>query len=198
MHGVPRWRRIIRAAGRLAALYVGTALVLLLVAGGLIEGVLPTLSDLIELWIPVGLAFLIAFLLLAIARRAGFVALWALLLGLWVLTLVDGPHPWLGQQFVAWTVLGLPLYALGMIGAPSTQQHLRKTSLGLAVVWLFSIAAAFMVAGVGTSIEPPSQIREILFRNATLIWGPFPFVLGAHEVVRVWNATSKISTTAAA
>ena len=195
MHEIPRWRRVIRAAGRLAALYVATTLILLLAAGTLMVGVLPTLSDLVELWMPVSVAFLVAFLLLAIARRAGFVALWMILVGLWVFLLsAGGFDASYGRQFVAWSVLALPLYGLGMIGAPSTRRLARSSSLAIAIIWFCLIAAGFMVTRLGTRIELPSQIVDAL----ALIWGSFPLVLGMHEVVRVWNATRDVSAAAAA
>src|SRR5688572_20693440 len=125
MQEIPVWRRVVRAAGRLAALYVGAVVILLFVAVSLMEGVLPTFAELFSLWTPFAVAFLIAFALLAIARRAGLVALWVLLLGIWILMVLDTPFPWIGKQFVAWTVLALPLYCMGIVGAPSTHPVAR-------------------------------------------------------------------------
>jgi hypothetical protein len=173
---MPRWRRLVRAAGRLAALYVATALMLLVAVVALMDGVIPTFSELLELWIPLSVAFLIVFLLLAIARRAGFVGFWVILLGLWVLILRDVPHAGLAKGFLAWTVLALPLYAMGMIGAPSTSRLLRIASMGIAIIWFCLLVAAFAVA-----------------RNGSVIWVAFPFVLCVYEIIRVWKATGQIS-----
>ena len=196
MPQIPRWRRVMRAAARLAALYIGAVFILLLVAVALMVGFLPTFSDLAELWIPVSVAFLIAFLLLAVARRAGIVTLWVLLLVIWFLMLRE-LHPGTAKQFVAWTVLALPLYGLGTIGAPSTSPIARRGSLLMTMIWLCLITAGFVVSRTSTDIDQPRQIVEALLRNGDLVWGPFPIVLGVFEIVRVWVATGRISTTAA-
>jgi len=192
MQAIPAWRRVIRAAGRLAAIYVSTVLVLLVVVGSLMDGVLPSLDELLALWIPLSFVFMIAFLLLAVARRAGFTALWLVALGIWVWLLSDSSVPSVGLQFIGWTILAFPLYLLGVVGAPSAQPGARRISGAIVLGWWGFVAAAYFMNPRLLEFAPLSQVTETLFRKGALIWGPLPFVLGAYEMRRLWAAIGQI------
>ena len=185
-----------RAAARLAALYVGAVLVLAIVTASVMDGVSATLGSLIMLWMPVSVAFLIAFMLLAAARRTGFTVLWLVLLAIWVLMLRQSHGVWIGTQFLGWSLLALPLYALGVVGAPSSRRVVRSISLMLTIVWITLLIGVFVLARVQIGVEPPSAALEWVLRNEA-VWGTLPFIVSVSEVVRLWVATGQISAAAA-
>jgi hypothetical protein len=179
-------------------MYVGAVVLLVILFGILNEGFVPALNSLLVLWTPFSVVFLIAFLLLAVARRWGLTILWVGLLGIWVVMIYVGPTPWIGTPFLVWSVLSLPLYALGVIGAPSTHRAVRRASLTIALVWLAFVVGAFVIGGVPTAIEPPSSTPEWFFRNGIMVWGPVPVLIGIWELGRLWIATRPVNVAAAA
>ena len=198
----PRWVRIGLAATRLAALYaagvttlvVATFVVLRIVDGG---SRLPRVAEVFYLnAIPFSFAFLSSFVVLAVARRAGFVLLWSLLLALWGYLLFVAQHSSRGVEnavvgMFAWSVLALPLFALVVLGVPECGGAPRRRWWApgpgpLLAAWIVSIAA-----GIATAMTPayvggqPAVLHSIL--NAVyLVWVPVPFLVGAWSIARVW------------
>ena len=133
-----RWLRI-AAAARLAAVYVIGVLVLLIPFMLMPYGGLPSLAGVAEVGSLAMIPFGLVFLLLAAARRAGFVILWLLLGGLWGAALMAHDLPIdLLIAFVGWSVLALPLHFLNALGI--TEAHrLRIARVRMSVPALTSI-----------------------------------------------------------
>ena len=113
------------------------------------------LAYLSVLAIPLG----VAFLLLAVARRAGFVAFWTILLVFWgfVVRAVRVPDA-IPLEFVFWSVLALPLWIIGHAGVRDPAS--RKIRLGRLTLsqptlvlwcWLLLLAGSRFVGLLNTS-----------------------------------------------
>ena len=197
------WRRIGLAAIRLAALYAVAMFALLIGFVSFVEG-LPLLSDLAELALPFGITFCIAFLILAVARRAGFVALWIVLLSAWVWLLRDGaPFVEVPKVFIGWTILALPLFAIGALGSSGRDGRwpalLRRAHpLVVLAVWLV-IAGVALYSALNTPYmhwyDGPTRFGTLFSK---IVWIPTPFVIAALEITRIWLATSPDKPQAAA
>ena len=190
-----RWRRICLAAIRLAAFYAIGAFSLLLIVGSLAEGP-PLLSDLAELALPFGVIFSIAFVILAMARRAGFVALWIVLVGTWVWLLRDGaPFVEVPKVFLGWTILALPLFAIGVLGTTGSdakQPTLMRGARPLVVLTLWLLAAGIALHSALTTpymhwYDAPNRFASVFSK---IVWIPAPFVVAVLETTRLWFATA--------
>jgi hypothetical protein len=195
-----RWRVVLLAATRLAGLYaIGTALLLLpffLVFEGTPQG----LRDLIEFAKPIAFAFALAFILLAVARRAGLVALWLLLGALWVLILHDSVvgHTDFAGVFVAWSALAIPLAILGGLGVPATLRLRLGPWNPAALTLAMMVWAALLVPALALSVPSFSllALSEVGYRLAfgigRFIWGPAALLIVALSIVHVWAGTAPI------
>src|SRR5687767_11945607 len=147
---VLRWKRISGAALSLALIYVvGVALLYAPIRLWLTPHA-PGLSELPTLSLELGIYAAIAFLLLAMARRVGFILLWLLLLAAWIANVGSStvrPEA-LPGFFILWTVLALPLYVITAWGIPSSSQaaptrRLSAIEVG-ALLWAILVIAAFV------------------------------------------------------
>lgn len=105
----------LRAAASLAALYAAGVTLLGI---GLISTDSPRPFEMLPLFsIPAAACFGLAFVLLAAARRAGFIVLWLVVFGSWVSAASQDFGPFsAGGEFLTWSVLAAPLYAMCTIG----------------------------------------------------------------------------------
>jgi hypothetical protein len=112
----------LRAAVKLAAIYATCVTVLLLLLGTTAS--LERVLDILPFYsIPAAICFAIAFLLLAVARRAGFTALWLIGAGLWGWAVIQELDPFgVRAAFLAWSVFAAPLYAMCTLGFPRQSQ----------------------------------------------------------------------------
>jgi len=202
-HSQPRWRRVCLAAMRLAAFYAAGVVVLLLLIGTLLDGP-PPLSVLAYVGVPFGIFFLLAFLLLAAARRAGFAALWILLLALWVWLIrqsdltVDAP-----RVFLAWSALAIPLFgigALGTFGAQADAPTLTRMPRPLLILIVWAALAALAMYATGGTMALPFYVDpdQLVYKLGRFVWPPAPFAFSAIELARVWRATSPVTSAAPA
>jgi len=181
--------------------------VLLLVAlSVLLDGLPRTLSELAEIAVPVAVVFSLAFAILAVARRVGFVVLWFCVIGLWVwmLTQAIGFAPLsIPMRFVGWSVLAFPLYALGVLGVPTAPRfsilRSRVDPASLVMVgWLALVAFAVHYSGIAPDVLPLPASVAFVRAGARFVWGPAPFIITGLEVVRVWIGSGHMEHTFAA
>ena len=178
------------AAARLAIVYAVGVLILyapmrlwlLPHAGGIHE--LPGLS------LQMAILAAVAFAVLAVARRVGFLLLWALLLMLWVSN-VSEPLLWkypgtVLSQFISWSVLAIPLYAIAAFGGSDRvalrigNWRVRVTELG-ALVWTVLIIGSFLYVFLveGAFYDPGGMALS-------LVWLPAPFILAIIALIAIW------------
>ncbi|MFL5616388.1 MAG: hypothetical protein ACJ796_22165 [Gemmatimonadaceae bacterium] len=135
-------KRIFAAAVRLAAVYAACVIVTFAIVLSVSRNVDGLIHILPFLGIPGAICFAAAFVLLAFARRAGFIALWLILLGFWGTPMIltrDFFTEW-DTALLFWSILAAPLYAMVMLGFPSadtaTSAMRRWMPLVLGLVWL--------------------------------------------------------------
>jgi hypothetical protein len=133
--------RVLAAALRLAAVYgVGVSVLLALVIVPVIltdDAVLRFREAVGVVSIPFFLTFAVAFLVLAMTRRFGFALAWLALLALWGIALRSEPTALAPESFLLWSVLAAPLFAMVMIGVPSSASPRgRGVALGVTLVWV--------------------------------------------------------------
>jgi hypothetical protein len=116
----PNWRRAVAAAARLAAIYALAVFALYLPYSIRREGVFAVSSYLVV----TTTFFAIGFGILAVARRLGFIVLWALLLLVWCGRVIESSssisHYWAITGFVPWSIIALPLYGIVLLGVRGT------------------------------------------------------------------------------
>ena len=158
---------------------------------------LPSAADVATLVSWAIVPFALAFILLAAARRAGFVVFWMLLAAVWVAFLMARGLPIdLPVAFVAWSVLALPLHlltALGIPGAPRLRvpgAHLTVSTL-TTILWTLLLVPAVAVLYVSSRLMYPEP--HVLFllasRVAAFVWGPAPLVLASLSIAHAWPRT---------
>ena len=195
-----RWRTVLLAAARLAGLYALGTTVLLLPFFIVLERPALALGALGEFAMPIGFAFAVAFVLLAAARRAGLVALWLVLAGLWALALrasVVGYTEEFAIAFVFWSALAIPLALLGGIGVPATLRvrvgRWRLTVLSLTVI----LWTALLIPALARFAEPAFRVLYYPQPDVTplssLKW--FAWALGAPllvalSIAHIWVGTA--------
>lgn len=182
-------KRVVAAASRLAAVYAAAVTVLLLTLILLIGVPIRFLADLATLSIPAVICFAGAFLLLAVARRAGLTALWLLILALWtwLILLVRGfdDGPTVGKSFVMWSTLAAPLYAMVAIGFPALNSPPRRR---LATWSIGGAWAALAVMGVKIDFQPEwSRTIWPLWTFLQLLWVAAPPALTVRALLRVYK-----------
>jgi hypothetical protein len=194
-----RWARVVAAAARLAAIYsVGVAILLLIGSPVLWRGT-PSLRAALNLAIPIGFLFGVAFLLLAGARRVGFVVMWLGLIAMWIYILsqgiVDVRLLFVPSVFYGWTVFALPLYAMGAIGVSPRKPVAigrRRVSLTTLVllVWGVLAASALFFLYLGTNVFIPDTPYRRVAEVARFLWIPAPLVVSVLAIVHVWRGTA--------
>ena len=183
--------RSMLAAARLAVMYTSGVILLLLALLVTVGGVDEVLRELAGLALPLGICLGIAFVVLAVARRAGFSTLWLAALTLWAwLALREryhGPRP--GPDFVLWTVLAAPLYGMVRLGFGSPvgrTARRRAAAVAFAVGW-----GALAVAGVLLEYWPPEffdpgRPELALVRGALeVLWRTVPVAVTGMALWRV-------------
>jgi hypothetical protein len=183
-----RWVRILLAAARLAALYAACVVVLFTAYGLYVAGPASLRELVVDSPLIAAVGFVVGFILLAIAKRIGFVVLWVLLLALWVSKIRDTSWSvYLLPDFLQWTVLAAPLYALTAIGlsADNNQRRLKRELLITAAIWAIvsglALKFSYLAIDVGYPHAPYSLARAV----ANYLCVPLPFLIGARELLRV-------------
>ena len=199
--------RVILAAARLALVY--TVLVTLeLVAVSFAWRVgAPRLGDIAAIAAGLAIPFAAAFILLAVARRWGFVALWAVLGGLWIFMTIDAgiaTRGWewsfaYGESFLPWSIFALPLWIIGQVGIPSrASARLRIGPLHFSASTALLVCWAALLLGAQWLIPPEIFVgpyRPLGIANlAGWIWGVAPLLLCAYAMRHVWRGTATLST----
>lgn len=184
-------KRVVAAAVRLAAVYalgVSTLLIVLLISTDETRAIL---ADLPVVSIPASICFAIAFLILGVARRAGFTTLWLLIFGLWAWQLLMVYRGYVGRpqvEFVMWSILAAPLYAMVSIGfppatpaRPTRWRRLRNWSL---------VATWAALTALAVSFEPYSPFARHpwpLWMVLQLAWLAIPPALTLDAIFRVYK-----------
>ena len=136
----------LRAALKLAAVYASGVTLLMMTLASITKSRDQVLEMLPVYSIPAAICFAAAFLLLAVARRAGFTALWLIILCLWIWGLAqDFDSDAIPGGFLAWTLLAAPLYvmcALGFRGQASPARWRKWLSIAVPLSW----AALYVMA----------------------------------------------------
>jgi hypothetical protein len=113
------WRLVLLAAARLASIYAIASALLLLPLVLWFDGPAEVVRNLKDYATPVAVAFGVAFAVLAVARRAGFVALWLALTAIWAWVAPGGQYRVLERHEHGLRRLeraGHPIGSLGRIG----------------------------------------------------------------------------------
>jgi hypothetical protein len=190
--------RVILAAAKLALFYIALVGLEIVVLGMALQVAVPNLRDIGAMAAMLSIPFAGAFLLLAIARRWGFVALWAILGAFWLLlTVASGAWRWginFPQLFVPWSLFALPLWIIGQAGIPSRSSiRLRiglvrfSTSMALLVCWAALLVGAqwFVPFRLGLPLRA-SGVANLL----GWVWGVAPLLLSAYATRHVWRGTA--------
>ena len=186
--------RAIFAAAKLASFYAALVLLeIMLLAVAFRLGV-PTLREIGEMASWLAIPFAGAFLLLAIARRWGFVALWTILGAFWILiTLASGSWRWpidFPRIFVPWSIFALPLWIIGQAGIARTSTRRVSPSMNMLVVWAILLLCVRFVTLPRTDYVGDFHrfgIADLL----GWIWAPVPLILSAFAIRHVWRGTAK-------
>ena len=194
-----RWGRVVAAAARLAAIYAVGVAILLLAGLPFVNRTLPAWRDLLGIALPIGVLFAVAFVMLAVARRAGFVALWLVLVGMWIwmIAQVIGDVRMLSivaTAFFVWSVAALPLYTMGAVGLPARKRIAvgrGRMSLTTLVFLVWGVLAAGALYFAGLDVGPHRRVAPhgVLATWARFIWGPAPIVIAVLAIVHVWKGT---------
>lgn len=174
------------AALRLAAVYgAGVAVLLLayLATGASLHdlmAILPYLS------IPAAICFAVAFLVLGVARRTGFVILSLLLFGIWLWQALGvTSHDWrfahINLDFIAWSILAAPLYTMVAIGFPPTSIRRPWISWAVAAAWATLAVAADRIGTPFFFYGPPFALMTLL----RVLWLAAPTVLTLTAIYRI-------------
>ena len=145
-----RYSKRLRAALKLAAVY-GAGVTPLWITLAIMSDPPPRVFDtLLLLSLPVGICFAIAFLLLAVARRAGFTALWLIVAGFWTWGVLQEFELFaIRGGFIFFTLFAAPLYAMCVLGfrreAATPVRWRQVLSVAIWPAW---------AALVGVALEP--------------------------------------------
>jgi|SRR5690242_9571837 len=193
-------RRVIFAAAKLALIYCVLLSIEIAALFLLIRPSTVFIGDIAGAALALLIPFGIAFLLLAVARRAGFVALWAILVGYWV-ALVIQSRPFVPltfpMLFLLWSILALPLWIIGHAGIPDTSSAgIRIGGLRISwsttalVCWLLLLVVARLFGPLrGTTFVLPRTPRPADIAMWAL-WAPAPLFIAAFAVRHVWRGTA--------
>jgi hypothetical protein len=199
--------RRFRAAVVLAAAYtvgVGTCLLMFLL---LVHDRTLYVDSLRSTASSFGVLFAAAFIVLAFARRVGFVVLWALLTALWTLLITSGGGYEFPLRFLQWTVMAAPLYLIGLGAFAAGRIQLGKRVLSplflCGVAWIALVIAGFLLQNYA---YPPQYARIVedqwnrfvwVNRLGWSLWAPAPFILAIVSVYTFWRGSRDIPSVAA-
>lgn len=195
-----RCRIVLLAAARLAGLYaLGTA-VLLLLSFIALDGPPKAREDFMEFAAPIAFAFALVFVLLAVARRVGLVALWLTLGTLWGVSFRDivvNPMD-SAAAFVAWSNLAIPLAFLGGLGVPTTFRIGLGRSKPAVLTVTVALWVALLVPTLAMSILHNLWLdfwyHSVEYRIPNdfprLIWAVGPPIISALSIAHAWVGTA--------
>ena len=185
--------RAIFAAARLALFYSAFVILEILVLIVLMHDGVPSLSDFGEMASSLSIPFAGAFLLLAVARRWGLVALWTILGAFWILvTFVSGSWHYpidFPRLFLPWSIFALPLWIIGQVGIARISSQRISTSMALLICWAALLLSIQFFGLPRTEFVHPHRygIADLL----AWIWAPMPLILSAFAIRHVWRGTAK-------
>ena len=184
--------RVIRSAAKLALFYAAVVILEIVVLALVGREGFPTAPEIGETAAKLGMPFAVAFVLLALARRWGFVALWLILVAFWIyLGRFGGIWSLYPTLLTSWSVLALPLWMIGQAGIPSrssTPLRLGPIRISASAVLLACWAALLVISHVPAVIDVAYSYR---FANLSRrVWQGAPFVLSAYATWHVWRGTS--------
>ena len=193
-------RRVILAAAKLALIYCALLLIVFaLVFTLFVPGLRFSIAEFAPVLMTLAIPFGIAFLLLAIARRAGFIALWAILFVYWGFLVRDSlgiPYA-IPPVFTLWSIFALPLWIIGHVGVrdPSSRNlAIGRLALSPAAIvlacWLLLLAGSRFFFGpfnTDTLIVGPTHWSNLALWT---LWAPAPFWISAFAVRHVWRGTA--------
>lgn len=149
----------LRAALTLAAVYAAGVTLLLVTLISEADSPRRVLDTLPLFSIPAGICFAVAFLLLAVARRAGFTALWVVVFSFWAWATTQDASPFAASsEFVAWSLFAAPLYAMCALGfrheTPRAAGWRQWMSIALWPVWTGLVVMALRQVQLVDSYYP--------------------------------------------
>ena len=187
----------LRAALTLAAVYAAGVLLLLLALFIMTSTPGEVLKTLPILSIPTAICFAGAFLLLAVARRAGFTALWLVVFGFWIWS----AYPYFSlfranREFISWSLLAAPLYAMVVLGfhhQPSRTAGWRRwITVAISVAWavLGAIAIEFDNLSIQYFVRqaPPMLL---FWRTVAFAWVIAPPAVTVTAILRLYDGPAK-------
>jgi hypothetical protein len=190
------------AAATLVLIYAFGVVSCLAVLAGLftvlrMEDTPPSIGDFLEVVVWLAPPAAVAFVLLAAARRAGFIALWVLLAGLWTFMAESSVPRLVPPMFLGWTVIAVPLWVIGQLGfvRPAPRGRFSLSLGAILGIWIaLAFAGSLLFAPAGIGVRPESLLP---YRAATLaawvVWLPAPFFLSAVAIHHVWRGTASTS-----
>ncbi|HKW46111.1 MAG TPA: hypothetical protein VJN70_01645 [Gemmatimonadaceae bacterium] len=185
--------RVTLAAAKLALFYIGFVILEIVVLGFVLRLGLPSLHDTRDMAGMLSIPFAAAFLLLATARKWGFIALWTILGAFWIFVAVaSNARAWptlYPQVFFAWSILALPLWIMGQAGLPRTSTRRISGSMLMLVCW------AVLLFGVRffAKYQPPAfpGRQDGIANIIAWLWVPMPLILSTFAIRHVWHGTAK-------
>ncbi len=190
-YAVAHWRRVALAATRLALIYAFGVAVTLGVVLTVVDGPRELLSALGELLLPGLGLFALAFVLLAVARRAGFVALWLLLVGFWMWITIGNSHLIVEGGFLAWTALAIPLFLLAALGTmrpvaiPIGRRRVSLTPI-VVVAWVTLALLALAYEHGALHVLARQGWRGVVLAGVRQVWLAAPYFLAAFAILHAW------------
>lgn len=181
-------KRIFAAAVRLAALYAVCVIATLAIVLACSKSLALLIDALPWLGIPGAICFAGAFVLLAVARRAGFIALWLILLGLWATPIIlrgDIFTEW-DSAFLFWTILAAPLYAMVMLGFRSAVSA-RSRARGILPWVLGAVWLGLVIVNLRFQFRPVFESYS-MWKLYGLVSLFLPITVTAAGIRRVWRA----------
>ena len=183
----------LRAALTLAALYAAGVLLLFLAVFIMKSTPRDVLRTLPVLGIPTAICFASAFILLAVARRAGFTALWILVFGLWVVSVYPDFSLFRANlNFLSWSLLAAPLYTMVSLGfrRPPSAGWRRWLRMAIPVTWaaLGAIAIGFDDLSLQYFLRQPSPIL-LFWRAMSIAWAVAPPAVTVASILWIYDGT---------
>jgi len=185
-------KRVILAAARIALFYVVlVALAFALLVSAFVgwRGMGIDIVGMAE-WLSVPCA--LAFLLLAAARRWGFVTLWAILGAFWCWVVLDSQSLRSPRQlplvFMVWSAFALPLWIIGQAGIPAVSPRRFSPSMVMLICWCILLVTPRLFGLPQIEVFPPRNYG--LADLVSWIWTPLPLILSAFAMRHVWRGTA--------
>jgi hypothetical protein len=180
--------RAIKAALRLAGFYAVCVTVLVVALVVSLGGFRDIVRDLGALALPAGICFAVAFLLLLLARRLGFTALWLALLALWALASFRNPGP--GPVFVLWSLFAAPLFLMVQLGFRSVADKSASVGLMTSLFWItLAIAGVLFRYPLDLMLNNEPWWVRLMSSVLTAAWWIAPAAITAVAIRQIHAAT---------